>query len=98
MNKPFKVGDICIGQNMVWTTHYNGMDCEIVGPLELRRIVDLSKDGQLIDELCYHVRWADGEETAVPPEKLRRKPPKPDTDAWAMDKVQQLLKPLQVDA
>lgn len=55
----FKVGDICIGQNFIFDTECNGMECEIIGGYELREGL---WSGNLFPEkcYCYEVVWADG--------------------------------------
>lgn len=75
----FKIGEILIGQNHVMTTDRNGMECEIIGALEMRagRIGGV---GPIETSLAYRVRWADGKEWGAKPVHLRRrKPPAADS-------------------
>jgi hypothetical protein len=76
MSEQFKVGDIAVGIGFTTApnTNLNGMECEIIGPLQVR-CVKLIPEGLDAYKLCYHVRWADGKETAAHPRNLRRKQP-----------------------
>ena len=75
-----KVGTICIGQNIHSTNRYNGMECEIIGPLERRRGRDLTT-GRYSYALRYKVRWSNHEIHVTEPYKLRPKHPPSGEDA-----------------
>lgn len=94
--KPFNVGDIAVGQNFAHATFRNGMECEIVKGLEVRK-GRLVHNGVKINEPMYMAKWADGELTGVLPAYLRRKPSRSD-DAWLMQKMNQILNPQNLDA
>lgn len=79
----FKVTTICIGQHItsVFHAHRNGMECEIIGPLECRSGLARHQDGNFpLTAPCYRVRWADGVENLAFPKNLRKKPPKGETN------------------
>ena len=80
MRAPFKVGEILIGQNMIMVTRCNGMECEVIGGLEMRdwRCEITGDFGQ---SMTYEVRWADGGVTVQEQNELRRrKPPAADSN------------------
>lgn len=67
----FKVGDVCVGQNLTKDPAYNGVECVIIGALSLR---NLRTTGWC---LAYRVEWVDGEITSQRQHELRlKKPPK----------------------
>lgn len=79
MSAQFKVGDICVGQNLIYCPEINGMECTIVEGLEMRKWV--LDNGEKGESLTYVVIWSDGERTAQAPHELRRKqPPKREID------------------
>ena len=67
----FKVGDIVIGQNAQRELQYNGMEGEVVGPLEMRTWA-LSSFGVTEGE-TYLVKWADGSQRCTWPFQMRRR-------------------------
>lgn len=72
----FKVGDICIGQNFVYATQYNGMECEIVGAPYIGPCVGAVTGEYYPPALLYPVLWADGDVSVQMAHELRlRKPP-----------------------
>jgi len=74
----FKIGDVCIGQNARWDFSRNGMECVIVGELELRTYWTNSECTKSDTGMCYEVEWADGEIGCGRPDQLRlKKPPAP---------------------
>lgn len=91
----FKVGEICIGQNMIYTTQYNGMECTVTGELTVRAY-KCRDTGVRMHGVGYRVRWADGKVTFTKHHNLRRKPPQQDLTAWATAKVQDITKPVNV--
>lgn len=74
MNYVFKVGDICIGQHFLRHTEYNGMECEIIGGLDLRQWG--AADGRMGEDMSYRVRWADGTVSNQLGHNLRPKRPR----------------------
>lgn len=73
MSGPFKVGDICILQNLQNHPQYNGEECIVVGGLEVR--VGFNRAGEPSEAACYQVAGC-GEIDLVLPHQLRpRKPP-----------------------
>jgi hypothetical protein len=86
-----KVGTICVGTGHIAAPYFNGMECEVVGPLAVRT-VQSRVTGESRDQLCYIVQWANGERLASVPERLKpKRPPASDDDmAWALSKVRGL--------
>jgi hypothetical protein len=74
MRKLFKVGDVCIGQNFVRDLEYNGMECVVVGGLEVREWYR-SDTGEGGCDINYLVRWENGEVCCQQPFYLRAKQP-----------------------
>lgn len=72
----FKIGEILIGQNLIFETQCNGMECEIIGGLSLRRWENRATKEIGMSPL-YLVRWADGIISAQAPHELRRRKPPP---------------------
>lgn len=71
----FEVGEIAIGQALVYTTQFNGAECRVVGPLEIRK--GKHPIAGAVPMLCYEVTWETGENLLVSPKNLRKKhPPK----------------------
>lgn len=68
-----KVGDICIGQNLVNRPSYNGVECEIIGGLELRNISYHSEEPNKFKRVGYAVKWQDGSISSQTIHHLRRK-------------------------
>lgn len=78
MTGQFKVGEIAILQNLVGegATCYNGTECEVIAPLEARRMMIFP----IVVE-CYVVRDCDGNFRYAMPMMLRKKqPPQEDSD------------------
>jgi hypothetical protein len=72
----FKVGDVCVGQNFIYDTCRNAMECTIVAGLEMRACFHAVVGANR--RYCYLVEWEDGVVATVGPMNLRRKePPKP---------------------
>ena len=81
MTNYFKVGDVCIGQNLFISQEYNGMECVVTGGLAIRAGYSASTGKDIGDILCYRVKWADGTESAQRPHELRlKRPPRRDID------------------
>lgn len=75
MNNVFKVGDVCVGQYFLTHTEYNGMECEVIEGLALRRWY--TDSGRAGEDLCYRVRWANGYVSSQQGYNLRpKRPPK----------------------
>jgi hypothetical protein len=74
MSEQFKVGDVCVGQNFVFSTDRNGMECTVIGGLQMRPGIN-HITGKAAWEMLYDVRWADGAESFQEPYTLRRKRP-----------------------
>lgn len=70
----FKVGEIAIGCNFILSQIRNGMECEIVGPLQ-KMIARHFITNKETTGYRYLVLWADGSETAEEPHYLRHKNP-----------------------
>lgn len=87
MNEIFEVGEIAIMVSMCVWPEYNGCECEIIGPLQLRefwgdRAHTFSKSG-----ICYRARTVDGRTVAVAPKNLRKKrlpPPREELGDWEL--------------
>lgn len=75
-----KVGDICEGQNFESERQCNGMECVVVGGLEMRDW--WHEDGTEGCDPMYEVEWADGVASVVEPQHLRKRRP-PSTDEAA---------------
>lgn len=74
MTEQFTVGTICEYQNLTGPyAHVNGMECEVIAPLEERYAVDAK--GRFGYGPMYIVREAMGD-WAIEARYLRRKPPK----------------------
>lgn len=73
MIKEYAIGAICTGHNIL-PDEYNGLECEILGGLEMRGWWN-EETGEPGESLCYHVRWATGEETHQEHHELRKKEP-----------------------
>lgn len=80
----YQIGQVCIGQNIVYDDKYNGMECEIIG--ELIERTGKSKWGKEVTLDAYEVRWADGLEIYVLPEYLR---PKHEPGSW--DELEKMI-------
>jgi hypothetical protein len=74
MSEQFKVGEVVIGQNFVFSTHRNGMEAEIIGGLSEREGWD-EVTLEYYASTCYEVLWADGRITIQEPHYLRRRKP-----------------------
>lgn len=96
MSEQFKVGEVCIGQNHVVTTRFNGMECEIIDGLAPRHFRDKFNNMKETWSVAYMVLWANGETTYAEPPRLRRRPPKQDYTSWANAKVKQVTKPVNI--
>lgn len=88
----FSVGEIAIGQNHTRSLECNGMECEIIGGLSLRKAINLhtlEKERKLF----YRVAWADGMITCTSEHNLRKKKPPKEID-WVklckLDKVKEI--------
>lgn len=75
-----KVGDICVGQNLLYDTKGNGMLCEVIGGEEYFMCYPIG-GGLPYEELCYEVKWADGAVTAQTRHELRKIDPPSAADA-----------------
>jgi len=72
----FKVGDVCIGQNLIRDLHHNGMECMVTHPFGLYECSDERIRGVFE---CYLVKWADGTWGGAYESKLRlKRPPAPE--------------------
>jgi hypothetical protein len=69
----FKVGEIAIGCNYITLPDRNGMECEIIEPLQLVTALECGR-GVMTTKLRYGVRWTDGLESVTQPFALRKKP------------------------
>jgi hypothetical protein len=77
MSKQFKVGQICIGQGFSIDVQLNGMECEIISPLQYSHLRSRNT-GESYGICAYHmVRWASGHEDPVRIFHLRPKRPPP---------------------
>lgn len=76
MNKPIKMGDICIAQNFHIHVRYNGMECEVISDL-----IDIIKDGEFFG-LGYIVKFSDNDRKQVRVFNLRHKKPPEDLSTW----------------
>jgi hypothetical protein len=72
---PFKVGEVCIGQNFVNFPEYNGCECLIERPLQMFGGFNRRTGEWCAVEPSYFVRWADGAGSWVGRHNLRRKQP-----------------------
>lgn len=71
MSEQFKVNEVAIGQNFVNRSKYNGVECEIIGGLELHTCI--RPNGEVHTVMRYLVAWADGVVAAVAHCHLRRR-------------------------
>lgn len=68
----FQVGEIAVFRNLVLPfAHMNGEECEIVGTLAPRLLVDIR--GDIFSDQCYTVAYH-GDEVAVQTDHLKKKP------------------------
>ena len=75
MNDVFHVGEIATYMNFVVRTEYNGVECEIIGGLEMR-MASLSEWGlPPFKCMSYLTRASDGRIFVVVPHRLRKKRP-----------------------
>jgi hypothetical protein len=88
MSGQFKVGDICIVQNVRGPyANLNETECTVV---EIRNPPHIFCG----IEFPYAVHCEDGIQRWAEPHQLRKKPPKQSTDEWAESKVRELTKPV----
>lgn len=85
MNGPFKVGDICVGQNFVQSPELNGQECQITHPLG-RFLTRDRVSGEIAMLSVWGVQFSDGFNTHVEPHRLRLKR-RPSDESWADAKV-----------
>jgi len=76
----FQIGEIVIGQGFTYNPERNGMECEIIEGVLIRRV--RWKGGREGEELTYLVKWPDGELTAQEPHQLRKKKHPQDLSSW----------------
>ena len=93
MSEQFKIGDVCEGQNFVRSPDRNGMQCTIIGGLEIRR-GRIPQTTESFECLMYRVHWADDDITAQPPYNLRKKRP-PASDSGERSIMELFDRPLQ---
>lgn len=79
----FSVGEIAIGQNFVDQKQWNGMECEIIGSLQLCTSINLTTREETTAPR-YAVKWADGFVSYQEPIYLRKRhqPQKQKTTTW----------------
>ena len=79
----FRVGDLAVGKEAQFYFERNGMQCEIIGPLEFRTY-DCPRG--TFTQPCYLVRWSDGRVTCARPHQLMRIPPpkREDVGEWEL--------------
>ena len=70
----FKLGEIVVGQNFVISTHKNGMEGTIIGPLAKCEAIEKGT-GRTSTHYRYEVEWANGDTTYQRPKYLRKLPP-----------------------
>lgn len=73
MSGQFKVGEVLVGQNHIFDTSLNGMECTVVEGLEMR--TSFATGVGLEEGMAYVVEWADGRVWDCDPRNLRRKQP-----------------------
>ncbi len=73
MSENFKRGDIAIAQYFEQFPEYNGMECEVIDPLEFRGLINAD---MTVREhvLRYRVQFADGMMLGPLPHQLRKRP------------------------
>jgi hypothetical protein len=91
MSENFKRGDIAIAQYFEEFPEYNGMQCEVLDPLEFRGIVRLSDMAVIENALRYRVKFPDGQVLGPRPHQLRKMPDADDQRA-ANDEVYEPVK------
>lgn len=75
MSGPFKVGEVCIGQNFINWPEYNGAECIVLSPERIDGGVD-PRSGEVSEFGPTHtVQWDDGRIANVATTNLRRKRP-----------------------
>ena len=101
MSAALKVGDIAIGQNFIVNIERNGMECEIIGGLEMR-LAHCVNTGEITECMRYKVRWADGLIWNQKPPYLRKKHPPSQPSASArqamLDCIRKAQQPAKVGA
>lgn len=89
MNGPFKIGQICIWQNVASPyAHFNGQECEIIGSLEPRLI---HRHTGAFDTLNAYKILFNGNVMAAGPEQLR--PKRPPTVFIGEQRIRELFTP-----
>jgi hypothetical protein len=68
----FKVGGVAVGCNYVTLPDRNGMQCQVLAPLQVVTAFECGV-GADTTKPRYHVRWADGLESFAQPHTLRRR-------------------------
>lgn len=69
------VGTVCIGQNYIHHAERNGMECVVIGGLDVSDAV-IARTGEVVRACAtYEVEWSDGFIDNVQPRHLRRKQP-----------------------
>ena len=84
MSENFKRGDIAIAQHFEQFPEYNGMECEIIDPLEFRGLINSEMMAVRENVLRYRVKFRDGMVLGPLPHQLRRRP-EPDEKYAAND-------------
>lgn len=77
----FEINEIAIGQYFINVPSRNGMECEIIKPLQVVTGTCITT-GKITTSLRYKVRWEDGMEIWVKPFKLRKKKPPQEYITW----------------
>lgn len=86
MSDNFKRGDIAIAQYFEEFPEYNGMECEVLDPLEFRGLIRSSSMEVREHVLRYRVKFADGQVLGPLPHQLRKRP-EPDEKYAANDQT-----------
>lgn len=82
----FNVGEIAIGRNYVTLPDRNGMQCQVIAPLQVVTAFECGL-GTDTTKARYQVRWADGLESFAQPHTLRRRPHKADSRTVAQQEM-----------
>lgn len=94
----FKIHEVATGQNHIYDTALNGMECEIIEGLQIRRLTH--KVSGLNDyRECYRVKWANGKILCAQPGYLRKKkPPQEKMGDWELIEIGTGWSPFKVTA
>lgn len=75
MTGTFKVGEVCVGQNIDSRPEYNGCECIVIESESMKQGLHPFTGKRFDPKLLYTVRWSDGYLCYVEGCQLRRKQP-----------------------